>query len=99
MTQSGGSETRDVDWAMGAALLVRRKALDEVGGFDEGFFIYSEETDLCLRLRFAGWRLVTDAVHARGGKIFLQLWHVGRISHPSLPVSYTHLTLPTSDLV
>lgn len=32
----------------------------------------------------AGWRLVTDAVHARGGKIFLQLWHVGRISHPLL---------------
>lgn len=30
----------------------------------------------------AGWRLVTDAVHARGGRIFLQLWHVGRISHP-----------------
>jgi N-ethylmaleimide reductase len=32
----------------------------------------------------AGWRLVTDAVHAKGGRIFLQLWHVGRISHPSL---------------
>jgi N-ethylmaleimide reductase len=32
----------------------------------------------------AGWRLVTSAVHANGGKIFLQLWHVGRISHPSL---------------
>jgi N-ethylmaleimide reductase len=32
----------------------------------------------------AGWRLVTDAVHAAGGRIFLQLWHVGRISHPSL---------------
>jgi N-ethylmaleimide reductase len=31
-----------------------------------------------------GWRLATDAVHARGGRIFLQLWHVGRISHPSL---------------
>jgi N-ethylmaleimide reductase len=30
----------------------------------------------------AGWKLVTDAVHAAGGKIFLQLWHVGRISHP-----------------
>ncbi len=29
----------------------------------------------------AGWRLVTDAVHAAGGRIFLQLWHVGRISH------------------
>jgi N-ethylmaleimide reductase len=32
----------------------------------------------------AGWRLVTDAVHEHGGRIFLQLWHVGRISHPSL---------------
>lgn len=53
---SGGRETRDVDWAMAAALLVRREALDEVGLFDEGFFIYSEETDLCLRLHKAGWR-------------------------------------------
>ncbi len=32
----------------------------------------------------AGWRNVVDAVHAAGGRIFLQLWHVGRISHPSL---------------
>jgi N-ethylmaleimide reductase len=31
-----------------------------------------------------GWRRITDAVHAEGGRIFLQLWHVGRISHPSL---------------
>jgi N-ethylmaleimide reductase len=34
--------------------------------------------------QIAGWKLVTDAVHAAGGRIFLQLWHVGRISHPSL---------------
>ena len=34
--------------------------------------------------QIAGWRGVTDAVHAAGGRIFLQLWHVGRISHPSL---------------
>ena len=39
--------------------------------------IYSPE-------QVAGWRLVTDAVHANGGAIFAQLWHVGRISHPSL---------------
>jgi hypothetical protein len=41
---------------MAAALLLRREALDEVGDFDEGFFIYSEETDLSRRLRDAGWR-------------------------------------------
>ncbi len=46
----------------------------------------------------AGWRRVTDAVHARGGRIFLQLWHVGRISHPSfqpdqaLPVAPSAVT-------
>jgi N-ethylmaleimide reductase len=39
--------------------------------------IYSPE-------QVAGWRLVTTAVHAKGGKIFLQLWHVGRFSHPAL---------------
>ncbi|HRJ12582.1 MAG TPA: alkene reductase, partial [Alphaproteobacteria bacterium] len=33
--------------------------------------------------QIAGWREVTDAVHAKGGRIFLQLWHVGRISHSS----------------
>ena len=36
------------------------------------------------REQVAGWRLVTEAVHKAGGLIFLQLWHVGRISHPSL---------------
>ncbi len=34
--------------------------------------------------QIAGWKLTTDAVHHKGGRIFLQLWHVGRISHPSL---------------
>ncbi|MFM9836419.1 MAG: alkene reductase [Methylophilaceae bacterium] len=34
--------------------------------------------------QIAGWKIVTDAVHAKGGKIVIQLWHVGRISHPSL---------------
>ena len=36
------------------------------------------------REQIEGWRLVTDAVHEAGGRIFLQLWHVGRISHPAL---------------
>jgi N-acetylglucosaminyl-diphospho-decaprenol L-rhamnosyltransferase len=55
VVQSGGADPRRVDWAMGAALLLRRAALDDVGLFDEGFFLYSEETDLCLRLAQAGW--------------------------------------------
>ena len=40
---------------MACALLVRRAALDDVGLFDERFFIYTEETDLCRRLARAGW--------------------------------------------
>ena len=53
--QSRGDEPRRVDWAMGCALLVRREALDRIGLFDESFFIYSEETDLCRRLADADY--------------------------------------------
>ncbi len=42
---------------VGAALLLRRQALEQVGGFDPDFFLFAEEIDLCLRLRRAGWRL------------------------------------------
>ncbi len=48
---------QEVDWLVGAALLVRREALDQVEGFDEGYFMYSEELDLCRRLKEAGWRI------------------------------------------
>jgi N-ethylmaleimide reductase len=44
----------------------------------------------------AGWRSVTDAVHAAGGRIFLQLWHVGRISHPSLQPDGTLPVAPSA---
>ncbi len=53
-----------VDWVLGAAMLVRRRAFDDVGGFDPGFFLYSEETDLCRRLHDHGWSVLScgDAV-------------------------------------
>jgi GT2 family glycosyltransferase len=57
VVQSRGNETREVDWATAAALLVRREALDEVGLFDEEIFMYSEEIDLCARLRAVGWAI------------------------------------------
>ena len=76
--QSGGAETRDVDWAMAAALLLRREALDEVGLFDEEFFIYSEETDLARRLRSAGWRdAVLPAGHRRAPRVAVQRGNPG----------------------
>jgi len=47
----------DVDWLMGAAIMVRAEALRAVGLFDERFFMYSEEVDLCRRIKSAGWRI------------------------------------------
>lgn len=63
----------EVDWATGAALMVRTAAYLEVGGLDPGFFAHMEEVDLCWRLRTAGYKLyaVPDASvrHLGGGSL------------------------------
>jgi N-acetylglucosaminyl-diphospho-decaprenol L-rhamnosyltransferase len=51
-------ETQEVDWAVGACLLVRREVMDQVGTLDERFFMYSEEMDWCRRIKQAGWKMV-----------------------------------------
>ncbi len=48
-------ETTAVDWLAGASLMMRAEVLDEIGQFDEAFFLYYEETDLCRRAAKAGW--------------------------------------------
>lgn len=56
MNDISESNPHEVDWLVGACLALRSDALRQVGLFDESFFMYSEETDLCHRLRLAGWR-------------------------------------------
>ncbi len=48
---------RAVDWAVGAAWLIRRSALDEIGEFDESLFMYGEDLDWCWRAAEAGWQI------------------------------------------
>ncbi len=55
----GGVRTRP-DWVSGAAMLVRKSAYDEVGGFDPRIFMYMEDVDLCRRLRERGWAIGYD---------------------------------------
>jgi len=52
-----GEDPFKTDWLCGAVMLARSEAIREVGGFDPRFFLYFEETDLCRRLRAAGWDL------------------------------------------
>ena len=47
--------SRRVDWVSGACMLARRDALADVNGFDDGYFLYWEDADVCRRLRNAGW--------------------------------------------
>jgi N-acetylglucosaminyl-diphospho-decaprenol L-rhamnosyltransferase len=59
-----------VDWVKGACMLIRRSAFEAVGGFDEEFWMYWEDADLCRRLVDAGWRVhlePTAVVHHTGG--------------------------------
>lgn len=51
-------EIREVDWLLGSFLFLRKEALDQVGLFDERFFMYFEDTDLCRRLWGSGWKVV-----------------------------------------
>ena len=71
-------EPREAEFVMGACMLVRRAAVDEVGELDESYFLFSEETDWCHRFRAAGWQVwftpSAECVHvggaSHGGRLF-----------------------------
>ena len=68
---------REAEFLMGACMLVRRRAVEEVGPLDERFFLFSEETDWCYRFRAAGWQVLfypgAEVVHVGGAS------HAGRL--------------------
>ena len=60
----------DVDWVSGSCFLIRRTTWDSIGGFDEGYFMYGEDVDICWRVRRAGWEVAFEpsagVVHVQG---------------------------------
>jgi GT2 family glycosyltransferase len=68
---------REAEFLMGSVLLVRPEAVEQVGGFDERYFMFSEETDWCFRFREAGWKVWffpgAEAVHV-GGSTWKRNW-------------------------
>lgn len=76
-------ETQEVDWVVGACLLMRREAIDQVGPLDEDYFMYSEELDWCYRLKERGWKVVylptAQVIH-----------HEGKSSEQVVPTRHIH---------
>jgi GT2 family glycosyltransferase len=71
IAQWGVNAPLEVDWVSGAAMFIRRDLFDQLGGFDENFFMYWEDVDLCLRARKLGYKttyLPTAEVIHFGGK-------------------------------
>lgn len=64
------AQEREPDWVSGSCFLARKSALEAVGGFDESFFLYEEDVDLCIRVRKAGGRILftptAEVVHHLG---------------------------------
>lgn len=85
------TEPFDVGWLQGSCLMVRREVYQQVGGFDDGFFLYVEDADLCQRIIQAGWRAVflPDAVATHYGGTTTGRYPLIRVRHYHLsPLHY-----------
>ena len=71
LTAKDHDRLQEVDWVVGACMLVRREAINEVGLLDENLFLYGEETEWCFRIKKAGWRIIyfpgAKIIHYGGG--------------------------------
>jgi GT2 family glycosyltransferase len=75
------SLVRDVDWVIGNGIMMSRRAIEAIGGFDEGFFGYHEDVDWCYRASQAGFRIVYN------GRAII--YHKGfGASHPGRPIPF-----------
>ena len=104
-TREDHTRAQEVEALMGAALLVRRAALADIGGFDEDFFFYAEESDLIARLRAKGWRVIydpdADVVHVGGasggdllfGRLHASLGRYVRKHHGPLAAAFAGAVL------
>lgn len=67
-----------VEWSAGASMMIRREVLDQVGLFDEGFFLYFEETDLCRRAADKGWQthyvVESEVAHIGSASTGMKTW-------------------------
>jgi GT2 family glycosyltransferase len=83
-TSSHSQNVQDVESLIGAAIMVRKSAFDAVAGFDERYFFFLEETDFCVRLRQAGYRVVfcpaARVIHLQG-KTVRKNWVKGRLEY------------------
>lgn len=70
MLDADENSSSAVDWLSGSCLMVRRSAWDDLGGFDESYFMYAEDVDICWRAAKRGWRVAYEPgatiVHAQG---------------------------------
>jgi len=79
---------RDVDWVSGAAVWLRRAALTTVGGWDERYFMYVEDVDLCWQLRGRGWRVAYEP-----GAVVTHVQGATTAKHPYRMIAEHHRSL------
>jgi N-acetylglucosaminyl-diphospho-decaprenol L-rhamnosyltransferase len=93
------SRTGPFEWTTGAALAVRRQAFEAAGGFDERFFLFSEETDLCKRIQDLGWKArlepaITFVHHA--GKAGVDPRREAQMAYARLQYAKKHFSRPAA---